>query len=67
MNPPPTARLFDTLPAVATGEYCNLCTPPSERAARCREYCDSLWAGFHPYADADFVQDFPVHTHGPNP
>ena len=63
MNTPPTAGLFETLPAVATGEYRNLRTPPSDKAARCREYCDRLWAGFHPYADADFVQDFPVHTH----
>ena len=56
-------RLFDALPADATPAYCNLKTPPSEKAALCRKYCDALWAAFHPYADLDFVQDFPVHTH----
>jgi hypothetical protein len=56
-------RLFDALPADATPAYRNLKTPPSQHAARCREYCDALWAAFYPYADVDFVQDFPVHTH----
>src|ERR1700726_3201113 len=56
-------RLFDELPATASPGYRNLRDPPSENAQLCRTYCESLWDRFWPYADAGFVQDFPVHLH----
>jgi hypothetical protein len=56
-------NLFDTLPAAASNGYKNLRLPPSDNAAKCRTYIDSLWKRFRPYADPHFPQDFAVHTH----
>src|SRR3569833_3527816 len=51
MNTPPTAGLFDTLPAVATGEYRNLRLLSCVLVVWCCVFCVWMWAGFHPYAD----------------
>ncbi len=55
------SSLFAALPSAATSAYCHLRAPLSDEATHCRRYCETLWAVFHPYAD--FVQDFPIHTH----
>lgn len=58
-----TSSLFEGLPIGASRAYANLRDPPSENAAKCRTYCDSLWDRFRPSADSHFPQDFAVHTH----
>jgi hypothetical protein len=63
MVPRVASTLFEVLPSGASRAYKNLRDPPSENAAKCRAYCDSLWDRFRPYADAHFPQDFAVHTH----
>jgi hypothetical protein len=37
--------------------------PDSEQAWRMREHCERLWRVFHPYADAQFLDEFPRHFH----
>ena len=63
MTPRTPPKLFERRSSDATQAYRNLRDPPSEKAANCRTWVDSLWNQFHPYADEHFIQEFSLHTH----
>jgi hypothetical protein len=45
----------------ACAAYRRMYALESDRVRRMREHCERLWNVFHPYADAQFADEFPLH------
>ena len=62
-------ELFETTPPEdATQEYRYLCRPDetgsyASRYRQAREICEHMWSLFQPYADNNFLAEFPLRTH----
>ena len=56
-------NLFCKCPEEACLTYKHLWNPKNSYTQDAREHCDDLWNDFRPLADADFLGDFPYHTH----
>jgi hypothetical protein len=58
------ADLFGALPDNACDVYRQLCSPEQYPKGRIvRDHCDRLWRTYSPFADPQFLAEFPLHFH----
>lgn len=57
-------NLFGSMPPNACDVYKKLCAPDEyPKGQIVRQHCERLWRVFHPFAEPQFLTEFPLHFH----